>query len=65
MPEILTPCCPLCGEPPEFVIGPTQALCGNRDGCTLIMWDPSVSLEDNLMDAETVHFPGEERSAGG
>lgn len=58
MPEILTPNCPLCGQPPLFAFGPTQALCGN-DNCTLILWDPSVSLEGNLTDAGMVRFPGE------
>ena len=53
----LTPGCPFCGEPPLFAIGPTQALCGNDD-CTLIMWDPSLSLDENLTDAGVVHFPG-------
>jgi len=59
MAEVLTPCCPLCGQSPLFTASPTQAFCGNRDGCTLILWDPSLSLDDNLMDAGVVRFPGE------
>jgi hypothetical protein len=59
MPEVLTPNCPLCGHPPLFTIGTTQALCGNRDGCNLIMWDPTQSLDANLTDAGMVHFPAE------
>jgi len=58
MPEILTPNCSLCGQPPLFSFGGEQAFCGNDD-CALILWDPSVSLEDNLMDAGVVQFPEE------
>jgi hypothetical protein len=54
----LCPDCPLCGQPPRFAIGPTQAFCGNDD-CTLILWDPSLSLDENLLDAGMVHLPGE------
>jgi hypothetical protein len=57
MTEVLTPDCPLCGHPPVMMFGDgTQALCGNDD-CTLIFWDPSVSLDGNLLDAGMVHFP--------
>lgn len=56
--EILTPGCPLCGKPPRFAVGPTQAFCGNDD-CTLILWDPSLSLDENLLDAGVVNFPGD------
>jgi hypothetical protein len=56
--EILTPGCPLCGELPEFAIGPTQAFCGNDD-CTLLLWNPSLSLDANLLDAGVVNLPPE------
>lgn len=65
MVEVLTPNCPLCGGPPLFVMGTDQAFCGNRDGCTLILWNPSLSLDDNLMDAGVVHFPGETEASDG
>ena len=55
MPEILTPRCPLCDEPPKFTVGITQAFCGN-DACTLLCWDPSLSLDANLMDAGVVRW---------
>ena len=58
MTEILTPNCPLCGRPPLFAFGNEQAFCGNDD-CTLILWDPTLSLDDNLMDAGVVQFPEE------
>ena len=51
----MTPRCPFCDCPPEFMIGATQAFCGN-DECTLLMWNPMVSLDDNLMDAGVIHF---------
>ena len=50
-----TPHCPLCGHPPVMVFG-TQAFCGNDD-CILILWNPSVSLDENLLDAGVVQFP--------
>jgi hypothetical protein len=60
MPEVLTPRCPLCDEPPMMVFGGgTQAFCGNDD-CTLICWDPSKTLDDNLLNAGVVRFPWDE-----
>ena len=52
MPEPLCPNCPLCGGPPLNGIvfgGGTQAFCGNED-CTAWIWDPSRSLDENLLD---------------
>jgi hypothetical protein len=54
----LTPDCPLCGHPPVMVFG-TQAFCGN-DACTLLLWSPALTLDENLMDAGFVRLPGEE-----
>jgi hypothetical protein len=56
MAEILTPCCPLCGEPPMVVFGGVQAWCGN-DACTILTWTPTKSLDDNLTDASVVKLP--------
>jgi hypothetical protein len=57
MPEPLTPNCPLCGEPPMMIMGGgAQAFCGNDDGCTLLTWDPSKTLDENLMDARGVDW---------
>ncbi|HEY2088624.1 MAG TPA: hypothetical protein VGH54_21715 [Mycobacterium sp.] len=53
-----TPTCPLCGKPPLFAFGTEQAFCGNDD-CTLILWNPSVTLDENLLDAGVVRLPGE------
>jgi hypothetical protein len=64
MTEVLTPNCPLCGQPPLFAAGPAQAFYGNRDNCTLILWNPSLSLDENLMDAGVVHLPGEGSADG-
>lgn len=58
MAEVLSPGCPLCGHPPRFTVGTTQAFCGNDD-CNLIMWNPMASLDENLTDADVVRFPGE------
>jgi len=57
MTDILTPCCPLCEELPMAIFGGgTQAFCGNGD-CTLICWNPSLSLDANLLDAGVIQFP--------
>ena len=59
MAEILTPDCPLCGEPPMPLIpGLTQAFCGNDD-CTILCWTPAKSLDENLMDVGVVKLPPE------
>ena len=55
MSEILTPRCPFCGEPPKFIVGITQAFCGN-DTCELLCWDPTLSLDVNLMNARGVDW---------
>ena len=55
MAEILTPHCPFCHQLPEFTVGGTQAFCGN-DGCELLCWDPTKTLDDNLMDAGVVRW---------
>lgn len=64
MAEVLYPGCPLCGGPPRFTVGDSQAFCGNDD-CNLIMWNPAVSAEGNLTDAGVVRFPGEGDGDGG
>jgi hypothetical protein len=57
MTEILTPCCPLCGEAPMMVFGGgSQAFCGNDD-CVLLNWTPTLSLDSNLLHAGVVKLP--------
>ena len=59
---ILTPDCPLCGQPPiKMMGGGTQAFCGNDD-CRLLTWDPTKSAEGNLANASEV---GWEPTKGG
>ena len=63
-PEILTPCCPVCGEPPFLVMGGgTQAFCGNGDGCPVMTWDPTKSREHFLRTAKQIEI--EDRSEEG
>ena len=66
MADILTPRCPLCGNQLLMVFGGgTQAFCGNDD-CTLLNWTPTISLDENLLNAGVVHLPpmaGEEGKA--
>ena len=64
MPEVLTPRCPLCGQLPGFTVGITQAFCGNG-ACTLLCWDPSLSLDDNLLDAGVARWEPTEGEGGG
>ena len=45
-------------------LGGTQAFCGTGD-CSLVCWDPSLSLDENLMDARTVRWEdGSDPAAG-
>ena len=56
-PEILTPCCPLCGEPPVMVMGcGTQAFCGNGDSCPVMTWNPTESRETFLRTAKQIEI---------
>jgi len=52
------PDCPVCGHPPAFVVGATQAFCDNDD-CTALMWNPSKSRADNMRDAGTIDLSGD------
>ena len=64
MPEILTPCCPLCGMPPFLLLGGgTQAFCGTDD-CRVFTWNPALSAEENLADPGLIEFPPPEGGAG-
>ena len=43
-----TPCCPICGSPPVFVLdGGRQSFCGN-DECHVILWDATLPLDELL-----------------
>ena len=56
------PTCPLCGQLPMFVlVGAVQAFCGNDD-CDLILWNPSETLDDNLMNAGRATTTSEDHS---
>ena len=66
MTEILTPCCPMCGEPPMMVMGGgTQAFCGNGDGCPVMAWNPMNSREEFLRTAKQIEIrPSGESNVG-
>lgn len=58
-----TPNCPLCDQPPAIVVGTEQAFCGN-EVCVVYAWNPSVGLEENLLNAGPVQLsPPEQRGA--
>ena len=59
-----TPRCPFCGEQPKFIVGITQAFCGNDD-CDLLCWDPSLTLDANLMDARVARWKPTEGGSDG
>ena len=64
MSEILTPRCPQCDQLPMMVFGGgTQAFCGNDD-CNILMWTPTKSLDDNLLDAREIKLPQAEGPEG-
>lgn len=54
---IQTPGCPLCSAPPAMTFGP-QAFCGNDD-CDAILWDATMTLDENLLDAGVARFTKE------
>ena len=54
MAEILTPCRPLCDEPPLWVLGGgTQAFCGSVE-CPVFTWDPTKSRQHFLETAREI-----------
>lgn len=53
---IRCPRCPLCDQPPMFIIGFTgQAACGD-DGCPTWFWDVTATLAENLTDTAPVRI---------
>lgn len=55
MTDLVCPTCPLCGAPPLVIVGTAQAFCSNAN-CPAMCWDPSTSLDENLLDAHPVTF---------
>jgi hypothetical protein len=53
-----SPDCPACGHPPKFLVGTTQAFCGN-DECNWLAWNPQLTPAENLADAHSVELPEE------
>lgn len=42
--------CPLCSQPPRWLLGGgTQAFCGTDD-CKVVTWDPTRTIDENLTD---------------
>ena len=62
MSKPLTPDCPLCSHPPKFIVGITQAFCGN-DACSLLCWDPTLTLDENLLHAGVARWEPTRRTA--
>jgi hypothetical protein len=53
---IQTPVCPLCSQPPVFVLdGGHQAWCGT-DGCPGLTWDMHVDLDTLITNANAVEI---------
>ncbi|MET1006580.1 MAG: hypothetical protein ABWX96_13610 [Propionibacteriaceae bacterium] len=48
--------CPLCGYPPLLLLHPEQAFCGNPE-CTAVTWNPSHTLDENLLQANVIRLP--------
>jgi hypothetical protein len=60
MEPVLTPCCPLCDQPPyQLLGGGTQAFCGTRT-CKVLTWNPRRSIDQNLLGAAFVSLTGPE-----
>lgn len=47
--------CPICGQLPDLVIGPTQAFCGNDD-CRALMFDPSMDGAEQIAGGTELGF---------
>lgn len=54
---ILTPDCPVCGEPPALVVSEVQAACGN-DHCRALFWNPRREAAEQLADEHKVDLTG-------
>jgi len=58
---IRTPLCPMCDEPPLWLLGGgTQAFCGN-DGCPVMTWNPTETREEFRRTARAVEITNNEQ----
>lgn len=55
--KILSPTCPVCQEPPSFVISPEQAFCDNDD-CNAITWNMTKTRDENIEAANFIDLGG-------
>lgn len=55
--EIREPDCPWCGRPPQLVLNPTQAFCGN-DQCEGFCWDMTRTRAENEADVQVIDLTG-------
>lgn len=52
------PHCPLCSEPPRWLLaGGTQAFCVTP-GCLVITWDPTVTTDELIADVHFIDIAG-------
>lgn len=52
---VLTPDCPVCGQPPQLRASARQAFCGNDD-CDALMWDPTADAAEQLANRRSVRL---------
>lgn len=52
---LLSPNCPMCGQPPALLLLPAFAMCGTIS-CLCVKWDPTKSAEENLRDQTSIEL---------
>ena len=58
MTAILTPHCPLCGQPPKYVLAEGAQMFCVTDGCKTITWDGTATMDENMTDISFVDLSG-------
>ena len=57
--------CPLCGEPPVWLLGGgRQAFCGSED-CKIVTWNPTRTVDENLTEVSFIDLSSWAPRTGG
>lgn len=53
---LVSPDCPMCGNPPIIVLGAEFAMCG-EEKCRTVSWNPSRTIAHNMSNVNEIEFP--------
>lgn len=55
---IVTPVCPLCSQPPKYVLAEGAQMFCSTDNCKAITWDGTATMDENMADISFMDLSG-------